>query len=83
MPIVEAQACGVPVITSNISSMPEVLGESGILVDPFNVESICGAMESLDENVSLCDVLVLKGHENLKRFNWQETADTIFNLITK
>ena len=83
MPIVEAQACGVPVITSNISSMPEVLGEAGVLVDPFSIESICGAMESLDENVALCDLLVLKGQENLTRFNWQETADTIFNLISK
>jgi glycosyltransferase involved in cell wall biosynthesis len=83
MPIVEAQACGVPVITSDKSSMPEVLGDAGLLVDPFSVDSIANAMQALDKNAVLRDDLVTKGNQNLKRFDWQKTADAIFEIISK
>ena len=83
MPIVEAQASEIPVITSNKSSMPEVLGGAGILVDPFSVDSIANSMKVLDEDVLLRELLVSKGLENLKRFDWQRTSDIIFDIITK
>ena len=83
MPIVEAQSCGVPVITSNLSSMPEVLGDAGLLVDPFNVDDISSALLRLDDNIDLRDVLIKKGTDNLKRFDWNKTSETIFKLITK
>lgn len=83
IPIVEAQACQVPVITSNCSSMPEVLGKAGVLVDPFSVESICDGLQLLDSDVSLREQLVEKGNKNLERFDWQISADKIFELITQ
>lgn len=73
LPILEAQACGVPVITSNVSSMPEVLGEGGMLVDPYNVEEIADAMiRVLDKDLrfKIQDL----GLDNVKRFSWEKCA---------
>ncbi len=83
MPIVEAQACGVPVITSDKSSMPEVLGDGGLLVDPFSVISISEGMQRMYVSDALREKLVVKGTKNLERFDWQKTADDIFDTIMK
>lgn len=68
LPIVEAQAVGRPVITSNVCSMPEVAGEAACLVDPFDVESIRGAIRRLIEEPAYCEDLVRKGHENATKY---------------
>lgn len=73
LPILEAQACGIPVITGNVSSMVEVAGDGALLVDPSDVEAIKEAILSLG-NTQLVDVLVKKGRDNLKRFSWKKTA---------
>lgn len=83
MPIVEAQACGVPVITSNKSSMPEVLGDAGLLVDPFDVNSITNGLLGMYDDEQLRQSVIKKGKLNLRRFDWQKTADDIFTLILK
>ena len=75
LPILEAQACGCPVITSNVSSMPEVAGESAILVDPYNVEEIASAIHKVSLDKNLRDNLIQKGFENCKRFSWQRCAE--------
>jgi len=74
LPILEAQACGCPVITSNVSSMPEVAGKGAILVDPYNVDEIAKAMDQVLKDKKLRDDLIKKGFENIKRFSWNKCA---------
>lgn len=69
LPIIEANAVGRPVITSNISSMPEVAGEGACLVNPYDVQSIRDGIQKVINDDSYRDQLVAKGLENVKRFN--------------
>ena len=69
MPILEAQATGRPVLTSNCSSMPYVAGDSALLVDPFSVESIRAGLMELIRDSTLRDTLVARGSENIQRFS--------------
>lgn len=68
LPIIEAQATGRPVVTSNILSMPEVAGEAACLVDPFDVASIRGGILKIINDSLYRDELVMHGFENVKRF---------------
>jgi len=69
MPILEAQATGRVVVTSNISSMPEVAGEAAVLIDPFDIDSIRSGIISVIENEKLRESLIQKGFENVKRYD--------------
>jgi glycosyltransferase involved in cell wall biosynthesis len=69
MPIIEAQATGRVVITSNCSSMPDVAGKGALLVDPFSVKSIKEGLQQLISNDSLRNELISAGFENCKRFD--------------
>lgn len=80
MPILESQAVGRPVITSNISSMPEVAGEGALLVNPFDTNEIRAAVIRIIEDESLRKELVSKGLENVKRFNGQTIAKQYLRL---
>ena len=82
IPIVEAFKCNVPVITSNVTSMPEVAGGAALLVDPFKVESITEALENvLDENVRKS--LIEKGKLRREDFSWDKTATQWWEVIKK
>ena len=81
IPIVEAQKCNCPVITSNVSSMPEVGGDAVLLVDPFNVTEITAAMKQICENVALRQTLIYLGRQNLKRFSWERSAGQLWNSL--
>ncbi len=74
LPPLEAMQCGLPVITSKTSSLPEVVGDAGILVDPLDKEEICQAMLSLLENRELRSRLVGKGLERAAQFSWRRCA---------
>jgi len=74
LPILEAQACGCPVITSNVSSMPEVAGKGAILVNPHNVNEIANAIENVTNNKRLRKRLVKEGYKNVKKFSWKKCA---------
>lgn len=74
LPIIEAQATGRPVLTSNISSMPEVAGEGALLVDPYQVDEIRTGLRKIIEDQALRLKLVEKGLENIKRFSAQNVA---------
>ena len=74
LPPLEAMACGTPVITSNVSSLPEVVGDGALLVDPHSVEEISGGMAKLLEDDVLRKKLVRKGLERAKRFTWDRVA---------
>ncbi|MCX7917546.1 MAG: glycosyltransferase family 4 protein, partial [bacterium] len=74
LPILEAMRCGVPVITSNVSSMPEVAGDAAILVNPEDEEEIGAAIIKLLDDRELRDKLIKKGLERSKIFTWENTA---------
>ncbi len=83
IPIVEAFYCDVPVITSNVTSMPEVAGDAALLADPFSVKSITSALEQIANNEALRQELIAKGRVRRKLFNWQQTADNLWKSIEK
>lgn len=82
IPILEAFKCETPVITSNVTSMPEVAKDAALLVDPFNEDSIAKAMiKVLDDKVR--ERLIEKGRERAKDFSWDKAADDIWNSLIK
>lgn len=83
IPILEAMQCGVPGIVSNTSSMPEVAGESAILVDPNSVEEIAEAMRTLYKDEGLRDRLKLAALEQAKRFSWEQSARDFYAVLEK
>ncbi len=83
IPILEAFACNIPVITSNCTSMPEVAGEAALLCDPTNVESIANAMIQLYSNKDLPPKLIAHSQEQLQKFTWDKTAELLWNSILK
>ncbi len=74
LPILEAMACGTPVVASNTSSMPEVAGEAGVLVDPYDVNGMADAMHSVVADRGLHARLSSRGLEQAGRFSWREAA---------
>ena len=73
-PPLEAMACGCPVVTSNTSSLPEVVGKAGIMVNPYDTDSLVEAMRQVLTNRELRDDMVTKGLEQAKKFSWERTA---------
>ncbi len=83
IPIVEAFRCDVPVITSNVTSMPEIAGDAALLVDPFSPESIAGAMLEIATKPDLRNQLIMKGRIRKDEFTWQKTADRLWESMMK
>lgn len=74
LPVVEAMACGRPVIAANTSSLPEVAGTAALLVDPFDVSALASAMERLLTDTREVEELGARGLARVTRFSWQRTA---------
>ncbi|MCZ4409852.1 glycosyltransferase family 1 protein [Cryomorphaceae bacterium 1068] len=83
IPIIEAFKSGVPVITSNTSSMPEVAGEGALLVNPNSVNEIAEAMNRLVTDSSKRQSLIAFGKERAKKFTWENAAEGLWNSIQK
>ncbi len=83
MTILEAMACETPVITSNISSMPEVAGDAGVLIEPTNPQAIADAVERLYKDTAYHQSLIIKGKERTKLFTWEATSEQIARLYEK
>jgi glycosyltransferase involved in cell wall biosynthesis len=81
LPILEAQSVGTPVVTSNVSSMPEVCGESAVLVDPMDSTEIAEATYKLISDESHKNDIIEKGYENVKRFSWEKCAREVANIM--
>lgn len=74
LPPLEAMACGTPVITSNTSSLPEVVGDAGIMTDPYNVDGLANVMREVLTNDGLREDMIKKGLKRSKMFSWEKTA---------
>lgn len=83
IPILEAYQCGTCVITSNVTSMPEVAGIGALLVDPFSVDQIADAMGMLESDTQLRDSLIRNSKNQLVKFSWDKTADNLWQSIEK
>jgi glycosyltransferase involved in cell wall biosynthesis len=83
LPPLEAMACGKPVITSNRSSIPEVVADAAIMVDPFRPEELAAAMAAVLAEFKLREALVRKGLERIAEFTWSEAAQKTFEVFEK
>jgi glycosyltransferase involved in cell wall biosynthesis len=80
LPVLEAMACGAPVITSNVSSMPEVAGGAALLVDPCSTAELADAMLRLAGDEQLRGQLRAKGMERAGQFSWEQTAEQTWQI---
>jgi glycosyltransferase involved in cell wall biosynthesis len=74
LPVLEAMQCGTPVIAGNRTSLPEVVGDAGLLVDPFDEQALALAMAGIIENSDLAAELCVKGLKRAREFSWRKTA---------
>ncbi|MDR0703900.1 MAG: glycosyltransferase family 4 protein, partial [Planctomycetaceae bacterium] len=81
LPVLEAMQCGVPVITSNTSSLPEVVGNAGIMLDPHDVEGLANAFMRVVSDENLRNEMTAKGLEQAKKFSWERCTDLIVEKI--
>ncbi|MEG1544049.1 MAG: glycosyltransferase family 1 protein, partial [Tannerellaceae bacterium] len=82
IPILESMACGTPVITSNLSSMPEVAGKDAILVNPMDEEEIADKLILLEQSPDFYNKQVDYGLERVKHFSWEQTARALLEIYT-
>jgi glycosyltransferase involved in cell wall biosynthesis len=78
--VIEALQHGVPVISSNVSSIPEVLGDAGLLIDPHDLSTLVTAMQALAVTPGLRDQLVERAGRQAARFSWQSTASRVAEI---
>jgi len=83
LPVLEAMACGVPVITSAVSSMPEVTGDAGILLAPGDVDALASAMQRVLTDRALHATLAAKGLARARMFSWERTAQATLDVYTR
>lgn len=83
LPVLEAMACGTPVITSEISSLPEVAGEAALLVDPYSVEAIAAAMDRVITDADLWRQLHELGLARVKQFSWSRTGEMTREILAR
>jgi glycosyltransferase involved in cell wall biosynthesis len=83
LPVLEAMACGTPVITSNISSLPEVAGDAAILINPYNIEEIIAAMKIIINDSETRKQLSEKGLKRANQFTWEKTGLATVEVFKK
>lgn len=83
IPILDAFSTGLPVITSNVSSMPEVGGDAALYVDPFNVEDIKNKLDQMMRDEQLKKEMIKKGFKQVKKFSWEKAAQQTLGVYEK
>ncbi len=83
LPPLEAMACGCPVITSNISSLPEIVGNAGVLMDPYDPDDLSRKMYQILINKTLQNDLQKKGLKQAKKFSWEKSAHETWKIYEK
>ena len=81
LPVLEAMTCGAPVLTSNVSSLPEVAGDAGVLVDPLDVEAIANGMAQVLENPAFAADLRQRGRQRALTYSWRKTAQIVGRVL--
>ncbi|MEW5717428.1 MAG: glycosyltransferase family 1 protein [Chloroflexota bacterium] len=81
LPILEAQACGTPVVCSMTSSLPEAAGDAALFFDPLDVDAMAGALQRALSDAALRAKLIARGFENIKRFSWEVSARQILRAF--
>lgn len=82
VPLLEAMYCEVPIITSNVTSLPEVAGDAALLIDPKNIQEMAAAMNRINEDTALVTHLVAAGRKQREKFSWELAVDAIERAIT-
>ena len=82
-PVIEAMHCGAPVIASHTSSLPELIGDAGLLADPTDTADIAEAMSRLSEDQNLRREMARKGYERAKRFTWERAAQKVMQVFSE
>jgi glycosyltransferase involved in cell wall biosynthesis len=83
LPVLEAMACGTPVITSNLSSLPEVTGDAAILIDPYNVDEMAAAMQAVAEETELRSRLRVLSLQRASQFSWAKTGQATVEILQR
>ncbi|MDD4606804.1 MAG: glycosyltransferase family 1 protein [Patescibacteria group bacterium] len=83
IPVLEAMSCGVPVITSRAASLPEVVADAALCVDPENYNDLAQKMYQIDTDENLRQELIKKGFQQIKKFSWQECAQRVLDVLTR
>ncbi|HDQ73980.1 MAG TPA: glycosyltransferase family 1 protein, partial [Chloroflexi bacterium] len=83
LPVLEAQACGAPVLTSNVSSLPEAAGDAAVLVDPYDVDALANGLERLLGDAALQLDLRGRGPIHARQFHWSHTARKTANVYRR
>jgi len=83
IPVLEAMQAGLPVITSNVTALPETAGGAALLVDPRSVEDMTGAMKRLLEDADLREILRRKGLQRASHFTWDRTTESYLELYSE
>ena len=83
LPILESYVCGVPLLTSDLTAIPEIAGDAAIFVDPYSIDSIATGMEKITTNDALRATLIEKGFQQAKKYSWQKTADLLWQTVEK
>jgi len=83
IPIVEAMNCGVPVITSNTTSMPEIAGDAALIVNPYSIDEISDALHKISIDADLRQQLIEAGNIKKKEYSWDTTAQKLWQLVDK
>jgi glycosyltransferase involved in cell wall biosynthesis len=80
-PVLEALACGLPVLCSNTSALPEVAGDAAVLVNPLEVDDIARGLHEVTTNADLRRTLIERGHQQAQKFTWQACAETTLKVF--
>ena len=83
LPIIEAMSHGVPVVCSDVSSLPEIAGKAGLTVNPNNTEEIAEAFEKIICNQDIKNDMIEKGFENVKKFSWKKCAEETMDVLLR
>lgn len=83
IPLIEAMASQIPIITSNVSSLPEIAGDAAILVNPREIFEIKNAMLKIHNSNLVCSDLIKKGNFQKQKFSWEKTSDLLWQTILK
>ncbi|MBW4426028.1 MAG: glycosyltransferase family 4 protein [Nostoc desertorum CM1-VF14] len=83
LPVLEAMACGTPIITSNLSSLPEVAGDAAILINPYNTGEITEAMQAIATDSELRSCLSSKGITHSQQFSWEKTGKATVEVLSR